>query len=1163
MAGQGSARVILNEIDLSQVSSQQQLPQGVPAAVVGPAQKGPAFVPKTFANIQQFNSTFGSVNNTTKDGNGNLNGPLGINEWMKNSQAGTYVRTLGIGDGTDAAVGSGFNLSERQFDEEDGVIQDNKYALTSSTNTGLSSSRTHVIGTFLKDAETNSDLYEADITTSGTLFGFSPAINFSDTNYVSANTFDKISIVLSNAITEVGAVTLDIHFVNDAMLNGNAPNNTIYIAAVSEGSFNGQEIAAGFVDMVETVGSGEPSQGFGFNLAGIPAVKCGTIDFDLKNSLGASLYAPAGDNIFDEVSIYTSKPGAVSSDFSMIQTSSEDTIHIYDSTGVKVTEINVSTNSDRVSSVPSSGPVGLGLLMTAQGVALSLDVSDIYNSASYNSFTASTITTSEFNGVSKSFGTGVNDLGGYEIGKLGDDNDFKLYLTGFDNPEESNVYDLSLDPKSSKYFAKVLNTDPEKFLERGHLLYSYVEADLSVYNPDSSDLLRVDDTTQLGSKVCFVKRLNNTLLTDWTNRFTNAKTPWITSQIFDANDVDTLSNVSNATKLFRLHALDDGAYANDKYRLLVSDIISGDDTNWSTFTLSLERFDSDPILGEKLLVWKNANLDRDSSNFIGRLIGDMHTYWDFSVDHNKQTLITEGEFEVKNTFVRIEMSEDVLNGDIPKNTIPFGFYSVGEINFDSSDLAESGPQMLSTATVNNISSLRMMPMPFVKTISRKVSSSDVEVSTQLPWGMKFGKKNHPDADLGELLDKEFNDSLTFFTKFYPQSALKSENESNVLGGNYFTMQKIEADIVDSNISWESASYKRDRILTKTRFINPSDATTKNMKFMKFRLPFFGGFDGNNIFSRSSAKMTDTACIRELASDSKTGPTIEAYKKAVDTLSDRSAADIQLLAIPGIRCRTVTDYALTACENRFDAMYIMDIEEYDENSLVICSHNKTKPHVRNTVSMFSQRRLDSSFGAAYFPNVIMNKPNSKTMIEVPPTVSMLGAISLNDSLKDPWFAPAGLTRGKVSGSRTSVQMNLDVLNDLYDADINPLYVPAGRTNEVYAFGQKTLMQDSSALDRINVRRLLINLRRQVKDIATSLLFEPNRASTLQRFNELVEPILLNVKKREGVERYKVQIDTTTTTQNDIENNTIRGKIYLQPTKAVEFISLDFVVSNSID
>ena len=99
-------------------------------------------------------------------------------------------------------------------------------------------------------------------------------------------------------------------------------------------------------------------------------------------------------------------------------------------------------------------------------------------------------------------------------------------------------------------------------------------------------------------------------------------------------------------------------------------------------------------------------------------------------------------------------------------------------------------------------------------------------------------------------------------------------------------------------------------------------------------------------------------------------------------------------------------------------------------------------------------------------------------------------------------------------------------ELYDADINPIYVPAGRSGEVYAFGQKTLLQDQSALDRINVRRLLIDIRRKVKKIGEQLLFEPNRASTLKKFEELVEPIMANVQKRRGVVRYKVQIDSTT-------------------------------------
>ena len=100
-----------------------------------------------------------------------------------------------------------------------------------------------------------------------------------------------------------------------------------------------------------------------------------------------------------------------------------------------------------------------------------------------------------------------------------------------------------------------------------------------------------------------------------------------------------------------------------------------------------------------------------------------------------------------------------------------------------------------------------------------------------------------------------------------------------------------------------------------------------------------------------------------------------------------------------------------------------------------------------------------------------------------------------------------------------------------------------------------------MDRVNVRRLLINIRRSVRSIANSLLFEPNRQETLDRFSALVNPILQRIQDKGGVDRYKVLIDTTTTTQADVENNTIRGKIFLQPTRTVEFIALDFVVTNA--
>jgi phage tail sheath protein FI len=171
------------------------------------------------------------------------------------------------------------------------------------------------------------------------------------------------------------------------------------------------------------------------------------------------------------------------------------------------------------------------------------------------------------------------------------------------------------------------------------------------------------------------------------------------------------------------------------------------------------------------------------------------------------------------------------------------------------------------------------------------------------------------------------------------------------------------------------------------------------------------------------------------------------------------------------------------------------------------------------------------------------------------------MALNDRVAHPWFAPAGFARGALASILdTQVKLNRSNLDQLYDAKVNPIVAFPGRSGPA-VFGQKTLLAAQTALDRVNVRRLLIDVRRQVRTVANTFIFEPNREETLARFSAAVTPILLRVQQQQGLDRFRVQIDTTTTTQADVENNTVRGKIYLQPTRSVEFIALDFVVTNA--
>ena len=392
-------------------------------------------------------------------------------------------------------------------------------------------------------------------------------------------------------------------------------------------------------------------------------------------------------------------------------------------------------------------------------------------------------------------------------------------------------------------------------------------------------------------------------------------------------------------------------------------------------------------------------------------------------------------------------------------------------------------------------------------------------------------------------------------------------------GAKFTLENIlvrtGSDTFADPEQWLSASYERGGSISanhenKTRAFSVNDlGKVSNVKFAKFTFMAQGGFDGVNIFDEEKSKLSNTAILREVNNDENSAGvennTVVAYRRATEIMSSKADVDIQILAIPGIRHSAVTDFTMQKIEERFDAVYIMDIEERDQVNTVITS-SVQKPHVANTVTSFKNRALDNSFAAAYFPDVVVTDPATQTLIQVPPSVAVLGAYSLNDRVAHPWFAPAGFTRGALDTvEMASVRLNRTNLDDLYEADINPIaeFPGAGIT----IWGQKTLQAANSALDRINVRRLLINVRRKVKNVANSLLFEPNRAETLERFSALVNPILQRVQEQSGIDRYKAVIDTSTTTQADVENNTIRGKIYLQPTRSVEFVALDFVVTNA--
>lgn len=1114
---QGSARVTLREIDLSQVRDPEQLPQGVPAAVVGPAKRGPAFVPKTFADMQQFGEVFGSMQEVSKDSNANRFAPLALNEWMRNAQAGTFLRVLGVGNSEGrmnddkTVAGAGFVVGDKVSHDSSNVLQNNPHAQINAANPdntvgATKAARTHLLGCFMKDS--------------------------------------------------VGSTLLQ-----DAGLAGAASDNAeaklIYSGLPSDG------------DTITLISTDGTTVTYEFDTAGAIDINEGNVRVVIGDDADASYSVLK--SIVEGASGHDGKITITVTD-----NDNNDGVATLTQTAPGTsgnTKISASVSNLSVRDFATAiAPIVRGLLMTPQGVVPALDV----NSTNFTAIPSdgSNITKDVANAANLlNFGDdAAADLIGYEVGKVSSNQGFKLVLNGFkpqdgeESEGQSKVLDCSFDPESVNYFAKVLNTDPLQIESRGHYLHMHWDINSSKAIPGVSGLIQADgaspaslDQAAFCMHTSLARSTRNATIPDlesFNTRFKTAVSPWFVSQKF-----------GNTTyNLFKIHALDDGEVANDRFRILISNIrAAASSTDWGSFDLSLEAFESDPVKGEVIASWKRLSLDPDSRNFIGRVIGTKHMHFDFDRASSKQRLVEEGEFDVRNNYIRVELSGLVASGEVPSSSLVAGFKGYTTLNTtEASVLVESGDngtgqnKLLAASSLDGVQPL---PLPLVKKITR-ASGQAFEASEALAWGVKFGKHEKS----SELNDIRFNPSMKSWTMFLPDIAASGDAAAGVASTEMFSLEKIAVDDA-SDVDWATSEYVRTGSHDTKTFITLSDVSAigKNVKYLKFRCLMQGGFDGVNIFNKDKTELTSAAAHREAneeVSNVFTGPTVVSYQKALDVLKDKSATEFQLLAIPGMREPLVTDYAITACESRFDAMFVMDIEQKDSGNQIVLDP-LGKPSVNLTRQRFEDRSLDTSFAAAYFPDVVMRRPSNSSPLQVPPSVSMLGVMSQNDTLADPWFAPAGLTRGRLNALHSKVQMNRDLLNDLYDADVNPIYEPAGRAGEVYAFGQKTLMRDQSALDRINVRRLLINIRRRVKAVANTLLFEPNRASTLARFSSLVEPIMSEVQARQGVERYKVQIDTSTTTQNDVENNTIRGKIYLQPTKSVEFISLDFVVTNSID
>jgi hypothetical protein len=270
-----------------------------------------------------------------------------------------------------------------------------------------------------------------------------------------------------------------------------------------------------------------------------------------------------------------------------------------------------------------------------------------------------------------------------------------------------------------------------------------------------------------------------------------------------------------------------------------------------------------------------------------------------------------------------------------------------------------------------------------------------------------------------------------------------------------------------------------------------------------------------------------------------------YTSSITLLGNTDEFKFNIITTPGITATTgnsVITSITNMAEDRGDCIAIVDMSAFGNNVATVIS---------NATS------VDSSYAAAYYPWVQISAPNTGKLTWVPPSTIIPSVYAYNDRVGAPWFAPAGFTRGGLSVVQAERKLSPSDRDTLYAGKVNSLATFPGQG--VVAYGQKTLQKKASALDRVNVRRLLIELKSYIGQVANGLVFEQNTAATRNRFLRQVNPYMDSIQQRQGVYAYKVVMDDSNNTADVIDRNQLLGQIFIQPTRTAEFIILDFNVT----
>ena len=661
------------------------------------------------------------------------------------------------------------------------------------------------------------------------------------------------------------------------------------------------------------------------------------------------------------------------------------------------------------------------------------------------------------------------------------------------------------------------------------------------------------------------------------------QTPQIIAQ--DLSSVTSSYVAANAQKLMKFVTTNNyGDWTNRNLKISIQDIkvSTNESSPYGSFTVMIRHLNDSDNVVRILEVFTNCDLNPNSLNYIGRKIGTQYQTWVAA----ERRYRTQGAWPNVSKYIRVELNSDLDAGSLDAEYLPFGW--LGMVKYKDvegvSGSAEEGNWVTSSAALPHYSAsipaagsghdfglvkfqnYRTTATASINLIypapAMRLSASDGGLTNETDAYFGFRTTRSPGssrfaASVADLLRPrgglvgEFappasssERSVTFsLDDIGPISG--SGDPSGTLSTTVWA-QGLRAD----GSSWTARSGSTVGVL--------------NAGYDRFTVPVYGGYDGLDI--------TEMDPFRNSFIDDSTNENLNyaraTIKRAIDSIADPEVVRMNLASIPGCTDDGLTSHLLQTCEDRADSLAVIDIAggftpRAEGRTLV---RNNTAGALATLMTNLRTRGINSSYACTFYPWLRARDSINGALLWVPPSVAALGTFSSSQKKTQVWFAPAGFNRGGLTEGAAGIpivdvshQLRRIDRDNLYSANINP--IAKFPSEGIVVFGQKTLQVTPSALDRINVRRMMIFVKKRISQIAANLLFDPNVTQTWLRFTSQVNPFLANVKTNFGLTDYKVVLDDTTTTPDLVDRNIMYARIFLKPARAIEFIAIDFNITRT--